>query len=496
MAERGWVLGLDQGTGSSRAILVNARGKVAGVAAARVPRTVHGDGRIDQDAVRCWRSLRKAVRDLFASTSVKPDEVVGIGIACQRSTTVAYDRRTLEPLAPAISWQCLRTRDWMKRVRESTRRDLQRRTGLPPVPHYAASKIAWLQQELPARTLRRTGDALVIGTLDSFLAAHLARDHRPVTDLTHATRTLLVELDRQDWSPRSLKSFGIAREILPDVVPTIGQFGVLAPKALPPLRQPVPLLALAGDQQAALFGSGCRRPGQAKITYGSGAFLLAAAGSKVPKPVPDLIRSVAWSQGRKVEYLLETNVPSSGTVIDWLSRLVDVPFEELLHQDTRRADLATRLEAVTFLPTFAGLGPLRPDLPPGGLIAGLTHDVDAPRLASALATGIAAALAEGVDSAERYLGRRWKQLAVDGGGARDPRFLAIQSAVLQRVLQPLREQEATAFGAAALAWQAFSDRAPALTANGPAVRPGLRKAVARKVRERWLGTLAAHAATP
>ena len=383
----------------------------------------------------------------------------------------------------------------MERLGDGARRDLRRRTGLPPVPHYAASKIAWLHERLPRRARRETGDRLVVGTLDCFLASHLTRDHRPVTDLTQAARTLLVELGRDDWSARSLKRFGLERDTLPDVVPTIGQFGVLAPKSLPPLPTSIPLLALAGDQQAALFGSGGRTQGQAQVTYGSGAFLLAAAGPRVPPPDPALIRSVAWSQGSRVDHLLETNVPSAGTVIDWLSALVKEPFADLLKRDARRDRLEKRLHRVTFLPTFAGMGPLRPDLPPGGRIDGLTHDVDGARLATALAAGIAAALAEGMDAVERGLGRRLVRIGANGGGARDRRFLEIQAALLQRRLHPMQEQEATAFGAAALAWQALVDDAPSLGVAGSAVRPALSRRAARGVRDRWLANLAQLAAT-
>jgi glycerol kinase len=349
-------------------------------------------------------------------------------------------------------------------------RALNRRTGLAVVPHYAASKIAWLLQQR-TRGRRHRGTDLHAGTLDSYLAAHLAEGCEPVTDLTQASRTLLVNLGDHTWSPQNLDWFGIPEEVLPRVVPTIGLWGRLRKGALRPLPAGLPLTALAGDQQAALYGTGMRRKGQGKITFGSGAFLLLTAGSTLPVENPRVLRSIAWSQRRQATYLIETNVPSAGTVIDWLADLLGKPYGELLQRDARRGSLPERLQDLLFLPTFAGLGALAPGLPPAGRLDGLRDDSDGPQLATALAAGIGAALSMGLEQARRTLQCPVRQLMADGGGSRDRNFLQIQSEFLGRPLQRCKHAESTAFGAAALAWAGLGVEAPSLAALGKPISP-------------------------
>ncbi len=479
------MLGLDQGTGSSRAILVDSRGKVHGLGTASVPRVEHPQGWIDQDPVRCLRSLGLAVRRLFQSSSADPHQVEGIGLACQRSTTVAFRRSDRQALLPAISWQCLRTQPWMETLSERSRKGIGQRSGLPVVAHYAASKMRWALDHVPTTVRRNAATDLHLGTLDSFLVAGVADHQEPRTDLSQATRTLLVELGQSRWSARHLRLFGLPRECLPPIVPSMGEYGRLRRGMLRPLRSGIPLLALAGDQQAALFASGMRQRGTAKITYGSGAFLLAPAGPTCP-PVGEaaLIRSVAWNSSSSVEYLYETNVPSAGSVFRWLERLTGTSIDELLRRASAKRDWLEALQPLLFFPSFAGLGPLAPHLGASGRIDGLTHGDDGPRLALSLAAGIGAALAEGTQSVERALGRRLATLLVDGGSARDRRFLQLQSDVLHRALTPAREAEGTAFGAAAMAWQAAGSDAPRISRATP-TRPRLSAQRARTFRQCW-----------
>ena len=470
-------LGLDQGTGSSRAVLLDRAGKVHGFGAAKLALHVGEQGLVEQDAEECLRSLQRAVRQVFAKTRARPSQVVGVGLACQRSTSLAFAGDPAKPLGPAISWQCTRTRPMLDQLPTRTLQAWEKRSGLVVQPHYAATKYRWLLDHLPKRDHRRSD--LVLGTLDSFLLARLADDGVARTDLTQAHRTLLVALGQTNYDARALRTMDLDEARLPIIVPTLGERGLLRVGALSPLPAGVPLVVSIGDQQAALFGAGMRRRGQAKVTYGTGAFVLAHAGTRAPTMERGVLRSVAWSDANHLEFLLETNVPGAGSAIGWWERISGKEFGTLLQRAAARGPWTKTLGPVRCVPGFAGLGPIAPGWTQGGAFHGLDLGTDPETLALALSVGVASVLALGRERLEASLGRRLRQLVADGGGSRDPVFLAIQADVLRRALLPAREAECTGFGAAALVWQALEGDAPAV-ARRPAIRPRLSGRVARK----------------
>jgi len=311
-----YVLALDQGTTSSRALLVDDEGAVIASAQQEFPQLYPQPGWVEHDPLDIWRTQLETARSCLAQAGVRPREVAAIGIANQRETTLVWDAETGEPLHNAIVWQCRRTAKMCATLQKRGLADeIRRRTGLVIDPYFSGTKLAWLLDNLPGlREKARRGQAL-FGTVDTYLIWRLTGGRVHATDPTNASRTMLFNINNMDWDPLLLEALDVPRAMLPSVQPTAAIYGESEAELL---GEPVTIAAAAGDQQAALFGQMCFKPGQAKNTYGTGCFLLLNTGDQPVVQPGGLLATVAWDIGHGPIYALEGSVFVAGAALQWL----------------------------------------------------------------------------------------------------------------------------------------------------------------------------------
>lgn len=462
------VLALDQGTSSSRALVVDDTGQVLAVAQNTIARDFPQPGWVEQDAEEMWTAQRAAAVAALAKAGVRADDVVAVGITNQRETTIIWDRETGSPIAPAIVWQDRRTAPLCERLRAAGHEEaIRRKTGLLLDPYFSATKIAWLLDHVPAARARAEAGRLAFGTVDTWLTWRLTGGRLHVTDATNASRTLLYEIHDGGWDEDLLTLFGVPRALLPEVRDTSGVVGETDAEIL---GAPLPIAALVGDQQSALFGQACTRPGMAKATYGTGCFLLMHAGDTAPVSRNGLLTTVAMQRDGRREYALEGSVFMAGAAFQWLRdglRLVDD-----VAQLGRLAEDAPTSEGVCFVPALAGLGAPHWDAHARGAFLGLTAGTTKAHLARAALEGVALQVADLLEAVAEDSGLQPPELRVDGGVTANDLFLQIQANVLGLPVARAAEQEATALGAAALAGLAVGlwDGEPPLHAQWRAER--------------------------
>ncbi len=443
------LLALDQGTSSSRAVLFNGAGER--IAAAQVPLPVHypADGWVEQDARAIWRTQLEAMRELEGSISpAQRAAVAACGVTNQRETTILWRRGDGSPLAPALVWQDRRTSQICSQWRQLPVAEIwQQRTGLVLDPYFSASKIRWLlDHHGDAAAALRHGD-LCVGTVDSWLLWQLSGGRRHVTDLSNASRTLLLDLEDLQWLPEALDPVGIGVDALPELQPCRASFGSIA-AGLP--FAGVPITAVMGDQQAASFGQFCFEPGQAKCTYGTGAFLVVNCGPQPLRAPGGLLSTVGWVDGDgRVVYCLEGSVFNAGTVVQWLRDGLG-----LIRNAAEIEALASRVASaggVMVVPAFTGWGSPHWDPSARGLLIGLSRDSTAAHVARAALEGIALSVATLVQLAEAARGVPLDQLAVDGGAAASDLLLQAQADSTGLTVSRPAQLESTALGVALMA---------------------------------------------
>ncbi len=485
------VLGIDQGSGGTTALLVDAAGIVR--ARADVPVRTHfpEPGHAEQDPDEIFESVVSASR--LALRQRPPGSTVrGLGLAVQRSTTVFSSRRSGQRIYRAISWQDARTAEKVERLlkRPFFAKKFPEITGLQLVPHFAATKIAWaIREHADVKRAAMAGD-LLASTLDSYIVRRLTEGAVYSTDSSMAARTGLFDIATGTWSKEVLKALAIPRAILPDVVSTVGLRGSAS------VLEGLPILAVAGDQSAALVGAGALSPGEGRITAGTGLFALLHTGPK-PRRAPGAFTTLLWTlpgARRPVPtFGIEANTPAAGAFIEWLIEPLRLfpSANELL----KAARAATSSGGVTIVPTLSGLG--APMFDPSGraLVAGLSRATGLPEIARATIDGIAhlaADLVECVEKSARKKARRW---VLDGGLAREALFAGLVADAVGRPISVAREIEATAYGAALLALHAA--RLRPLGALGPeaapaqTLRPSLTPAGRTAHRKTWRAAVAA-----
>jgi len=481
-----FVLALDQGTTSSRAIVFDRRGRARGVAQQEFAQHFPRPGWVEHDPRDLWTTTRRTALAALAEANLTARDIAAIGLTNQRETTLLWDRRTGRPLHRAIVWQDRRTTDLCARLK---RRGLEpvfrRKTGLLLDPYFSGTKLAWLLDHLPGARRRAERGELAFGTVDTWLLWQLTNGRVHATDASNASRTLLVDLRTGDWDDGLLKILRIPREVLPEVRDSSGVFGEVS--SVPALRG-VPISGIAGDQQAALFGQACFRPGMAKNTYGTGCFLLLHTG---PKPVVsknNLLTTIAWRMGGKMEYALEGSVFIGGAVVQWLRDGLG-----LIAQSTDVEKLAASVPdngGVYLVPAFAGLGAPHWDAAARGVITGLTRGSTAGHLARAALESIACQSANLLGAMEADCGRKLRELRVDGGATVNDALMQFQSDLLRVPVVRPRTTETTALGAAYLAGLAvgfWKNRAEiaALWAAGRVFRPKAPPAAMRRLQAEW-----------
>ncbi|HLR47184.1 MAG TPA: glycerol kinase GlpK, partial [Deinococcales bacterium] len=391
------ILAFDQGTTSSRALVTDAAGRELGLAQEALAATYPQSGWIEQDAEAIWSGQLRAARAALQAAGCTAADIAGIGITNQRETTILWDRRTGRPAAPAIVWQDRRSAAIVAGWRQAGQADrIRELTGLEPDAYFSASKIRWLLDRDPELQELAAAGRLAFGTVDSWLLYRLTAGAVHATDVTNASRTLLFDTERMEWSAELLDLFGIPRELLPEVKPTMCNFGVAAAEHF---GAEIPVLALAGDQHAASFGQACFEPGMSKNTYGTGCFMLQNTGSVRRTPDNGLLGTVAWQlpaadpQGEpETTYAIEGSVFNAGAVIQWLRDGLG-----LISDAAAVNDLAASVPDngdVYLVPAFTGLGAPHWDPLARGTITGLSRGTTGGHLARAALEGIALQVAE------------------------------------------------------------------------------------------------------
>ena len=440
-----YLLALDQGTTSSRAILFDREQRIVGTAQKEFTQHYPREGWVEHDAMEIWSSQYSVMMEVLAQSGVDPADIAAIGITNQRETTILWDKETGRPIHNAIVWQCRRTAPMVDALLEQGLGEhIRRTTGLVPDAYFSATKIKWLLDHVEgARTLADQG-RLLFGTVDTWLLWKLTGGAVHVTDYTNASRTMLYDIRLLCWDETLLQALDIPRSILPEVRDSSAVYGYTD---LQGVR--VPIAGIAGDQQAALFGQGCFSPGEAKNTYGTGCFLLMNTGETPCESRNGLITTIAVGLDGAVQYALEGSVFVGGAVIQWLR-------DELrLLTESRDAEYYAQkvpdTGGVYLVPAFTGLGAPYWDMYARGCLVGLTRGTRREHIIRAAQESIAYQVADLVAAMEKDTGLPLSALRADGGASRDAFLLQFQADILDRpVLRPVI-RETTALGAACLA---------------------------------------------
>jgi len=442
-----YILALDQGTTSSRAILFDHRGAAVAVAQREFQQIFPRPGWVEHDPREIWASQISVATEVLARAQAGAGDVVAIGITNQRETTVIWDRETGEPVCHAIVWQDRRTADICDRLKADGFEDLVRqRTGLVIDAYFSGTKIAWILDHVEGARAKASEGRLAFGTVDSWLVWKLTGGRVHVTDVSNASRTMLFNIHTLAWDDELLRMLDVPASLLPEVRASSEVYGrVAAGLGL----DGVPIAGMAGDQQAALFGQMCVTPGMAKNTYGTGCFLLQNTGGRPVLSDNRLISTVAWKVGGRTEYALEGSVFIGGAVVQWLRDGLG-----LIRESTDVERLAATVPdngGVYLVPAFAGLGAPHWDPYARGTIVGLTRGTTAGHIARAAVESIAYQVNDLLDAVHRDSGIALGELRVDGGAARNDALMQFQANLLGVPVVRPQVTETTAIGAAYLA---------------------------------------------
>ena len=460
--EKRYILALDQGTTSSRAILFDREQAMKGSVSREFPQIYPKEGWVEHDPADIWSSQFSCATEVMARCDVTPAEIAAVGITNQRETTVVWERKTGRPVSGAIVWQCRRTAslveeltagDWGERIRE--------KTGLIPDAYFSATKIRWILDNVPGAREKAEAGELCFGTVDTWLLWKLTEGRVHATDRTNASRTMLYNIRENRWDEELLERFGVPASMLPEVKSSSEVYGTT--KLFGP---EIPISGIAGDQQAALFGQGCFNPSDAKNTYGTGCFLLMNVGTEPRTSENGLLCTAAATVcGEAPQYALEGSVFTGGAVTQWLRDEM-----QFFHDSADIEEMAKSVPdsgGVYLVPAFTGLGAPWWDMYARGTITGITRGTKRAHIVRAAEESIAYQSADLISAMERDMGSPIRSLRVDGGATRDSFLMQFQADVIGKpVLRPA-VRETTALGAAYLAGLAvgFWPSREALTAN-------------------------------
>ncbi len=441
-----YVLALDQGTTSSRAVLVDEGERVLSMLSREFPQLYPEEGWVEHDPMDIWSSQYGVMMEVVAKSGVAPQDIAAIGITNQRETTVVWDKTTGKPVYNAIVWQCRRTADNIETLKKAGYGEkIRQKTGLIPDAYFSASKLQWILENVEGARARAERGELLFGTVDTWLIWKLTEGEVHVTDVTNASRTMLFNIDKMAWDEELLQLFDIPAAMLPTVKSSGEVFGYANIGGVK-----IPIAGVAGDQQAALFGQGCYAEGEGKNTYGTGCFLLINAGEKRPISQNGLLVTVAATRkGEKPQYALEGSVFIGGAVIQWLRD------EMRFFNESRDAEYYAKkvpdTGGVYVVPAFTGIGAPYWDMYARGTIVGLTRGTKREHIIRAAQESIAYQSADLVFAMERDTGTPLKRLKVDGGASRDSFLMQFQADILQVEVVKPAQHETTAIGVARLA---------------------------------------------
>jgi glycerol kinase len=485
-----YILALDQGTTSSRAILFDRDGGIKGVAQREFRQIFPQPGWVEHDPREIWTSQAGVAVEALAGAGLRARDIAAIGITNQRETTVVWDRKTGDPIANAIVWQDRRTADVCDRLRaEGVEPLIRERTGLVIDAYFSGTKLAWILDHVDGARARADAGELAFGTIDSWLLWKLTDGRLHITDASNASRTLLFNIHTLKWDDDLLRALRVPRAVLPEVRNSSEVYGeVTATLGL----ESVPVAGIAGDQQAALFGQMCTLPGLTKNTYGTGCFMLQNTGTKAPVSRHKLVTTVAWSRNGAAVYALEGSVFIGGAVVQWLRDGLGIirsssDVEALAMSVPDNGD-------VYLVPAFAGLGAPHWDPYARGTIVGLTRGATAAHIARAALESIAFQSADLLDAMQADAGTRVAELRVDGGAARNDLLMQFQSDLTGAPVVRPQITETTALGAAYLAGLAVGfwksdDEIARQWRTERRFEPKMPATRARELRARWTQAL-------
>lgn len=443
-----WVLALDQGTTSSRAILFDVHGRAVAVAQQEFRQLYPRPGWVEHDAEEIWSTQLATAREVLHKAGVDASAVAAIGIANQRETTVLWDRATGKPVAPAIVWQDRRTADMCEALKaQGTEATVRDKTGLVLDPYFSATKVAWLLENVTGLRARAKRGEIAFGTIDSWLVYRLTGGRVHVTDYSNASRTMLFNIHTLAWDDELLELFGrIPREMLPEVKPSSHVCGETEPELF---GASIPIGGIAGDQQAALFGQTCFEAGMAKNTYGTGSFLLMNTGEKPVVSQHGLLTTIAWGVDGTVKYVLEGSVFVTGAAVQWLRDGLGIIADAAETHELAHSVKDTG--GVYLVPAFAGLGAPYWDPYARGALVGITRGTTRAHVVRAALEAIAYQTTDVMRAMEQDAGVPLRALRVDGGAAVNDFLMQFQADVLDVPVERPAVTETTALGAAYLA---------------------------------------------
>ncbi|HEX9220449.1 MAG TPA: glycerol kinase GlpK [Gemmatimonadaceae bacterium] len=476
------ILALDQGTTSSRAILFDHAGSIVAVAQKEFPQIFPKPGWVEHNPRDIWSTQVGVAAEVLTTAHISAADVAAIGITNQRETTVVWDRVTGEPIYNAIVWQDRRTASICDRLKaRKLDRVIRRKTGLVLDAYFSATKVQWILQNVKGARARAKAGELAFGTVDSWLIWNLSGGKVHVTDVSNASRTMLLDIAKCEWDDELLDLFGVPRSMLPDVRSSSEVYGHTKL-----LGAPIPIAGIAGDQQAALFGQACTKPGMAKNTYGTGCFMLMNTGTKRIASKKNLLTTVAWRIGDRTEYALEGSIFIAGAVVQWLRDSLEF-FRSAAEVEALAAGVADT-GGVYLVPAFAGLGAPHWDQYARGTIVGLTRGSTKAHIARAALEGIVLQVMDVLKAMEADAGIKLKELRVDGGASANDLLMQLQADMLNVPVVRPKVAETTALGAAYLAglavgfWKNQADIARQWQVDKrftPAMKPAARARIAK-----------------
>lgn len=457
--EQKYILALDQGTSSSRAIVFDHEGRICATAQKEFPQHFPKPGWVEHDPKDIWSSEASVIAEAITSMGINGLNIAGIGITNQRETTIVWDAETGEPVYNAIVWQDRRTSEYCDSLKEQNLTGfIMEKTGLIIDAYFSATKIRWILENVPGARDRAEAGKLRFGTVDTWLLWNLTRGECHMTDVSNASRTMLFNIHTLNWDEDLMKLFGIPMSMLPEVHSSSEIYGYTKTTIF---AHKVPVAGIAGDQQAALFGQMCTTPGSVKNTYGTGCFLLMNSGTKPITSSHNLLTTIAWKIGDTVNYALEGSIFVGGSVVQWLRDGLGI-----IKSSSEIESLAMTVPdngGVYFVPALTGLGAPYWDQYAKGTICGLTRGTTAAHIARAALEGIAFETMDIVNAMEHDAGIKLAELKVDGGASRNNLMMQFQADILgTKVIRP-KVTETTAMGACYLAglateyWDSLDD---------------------------------------
>lgn len=487
----GYVVALDQGTTSSRAIIFDAHGTPTTIAQYPFPQIYPKPGWVEHDPMVILESQLRALAEAFEKSALSPTDIAGIGITNQRETTIVWDKNTGKPVYNAIVWQCRRTAPLCDALIANGLGDYVReKTGLLIDAYFSGTKIKWILDNVEGARERAERGELLFGNVDSWLIWNLTGGKVHVSDYSNCSRTMLFDINELKWDEKLCAELGIPMSMLPEPVPSSMVYGTVAPGITGlEMLAGIPVCGSAGDQAAALIGQGCIEKGQAKNTYGTGCFTLLNTGEQSVRSENGLVTSVAWSIGGKTTYALEGSVFNAGSSIQWLRDEVG-----LLSTSSECESLASSVPdngGVYLVSAFTGLGAPRWDMYARGAIVGLTRGTTRAHIVRAALEGIAYQVKDLLDAMEQDAGEPLSVLRVDGGASVNNFMMQFQSDILGKPIDRPKMVETTAFGAAFLAglavgaWNDIGDIS-AIRESDRIFMPAMEEAQAQSLHEKWL----------